>query len=199
MQTGYGVPELQQFMVDGCSTAASLLPISYDMTAAAAAQPMQLQQQQHGHFFRPPAQSPPAPHFFLHHQFHGFPFSAGHNHNQQQQQRRMHPELGLGDNQDAGGFESSAGGSPPPKIICGQLGVGPPHFVTTNFSLAVSEAAAAGEVAGLNGDDAAVGDGSDSRALPRWHQQQAREEVEVEEEEVEAAIKEPFWYKTTRI
>ncbi|XP_068635055.1 trihelix transcription factor GT-2-like [Aristolochia californica] len=169
MQSGYGVPEMQQFMVDSC---ASLLSISHDIGNPSQQQklhqhhPQQQQQQQQNHQrFHHLSPIPITQQFFQHHPFHAF----------QQQQRRLHQQLvGLD-------LESGPENSNSPS----RVSVGPcqPHFVATNFKLGVNESSCDREALHEENTMLRCDDGSNSRPVhPRWH-----------DREQESAIKEPFW------
>ncbi|XP_058085140.1 trihelix transcription factor DF1-like [Magnolia sinica] len=167
MQSGYGVPEIQQFMVDSCCS--SLLSISHESSHPQKhlqqQQNHQQQQQQQQQRLLPFHPFPITQHFFQqNYQFQAF---------QQQQQRRLHQQLGL---------EQEPG---PPENLNSPSGVVGP-FITANFKLAVNENSS-GHDPMLSGSRGGGGeDDSESRAagvavLPWQH----REE--------DSAIKEPFW------
>eukprot|EP00268_Persea_americana_P037373 TRINITY_DN369_c2_g1_i3.p1 TRINITY_DN369_c2_g1~~TRINITY_DN369_c2_g1_i3.p1 ORF type:complete len:648 (-),score=176.76 TRINITY_DN369_c2_g1_i3:423-2366(-) len=174
MQSGYGVPEFQQLLVDGCS---SLLSMSHDINSS---QPQKLhlqdpnhqhpqhhqqQQQQRFHHFQPNS---------ITQQFFQHPLQL--QLLQQQQQRRFYQQLGLEQEPGPDNSNSSSRG-------VGGGGVLP--FVVANFKLRDENSGCRG---GLNDDETVlVGSGGDSRVAiadhDRWQQQ--REE--------DTAIKEPFW------
>ncbi|XP_068651134.1 trihelix transcription factor GT-2-like [Aristolochia californica] len=177
MQSGYGVPEIQQFMVDSC---ASLLSISHDIGNPSQQQkhhqhhPQQQQQQIHQRFHHL-SPIPITQQFFQHHPFHAF------QHQQHpppppppQQQRRLHQQLGL--DQESGPENTNS----PSRI---EVGLCQPHFLGTNFKLGVNENSCNRKVLHEENTILRSDDGSDSRPVhPRW---QDRDE--------ESAIKEPFW------
>ncbi|XP_077248144.1 uncharacterized protein LOC143887829 [Tasmannia lanceolata] len=138
MQSGYGVPEIQQFMVDSsCSSLSSMA--------------QQNQQQNHHHHHQNEEQRfhyvqpiPITQQFFQHHnQFQPF----------QNHTRLLHSHLGLDQ-------ESAPENSNSPSRIAGA----PPPFVAMNFMLGLNENRGSRE--GLNDEDTLLRgeDGSDSRA-----------------------------------
>ncbi|KAG9452968.1 hypothetical protein H6P81_005872 [Aristolochia fimbriata] len=165
MQSGYGVPEIQQFMVDSC---ASLLSISHDMGSPSNQQKHQQQHHHHHHpqqqqqqqqhqphqthqRFHPLSPIPITQQFFQHHPFHPY----------QHQQRRLHHQLGLDQESE------------------------PHSFVGTNFKLGVNESSCSRQALQEETENSILRceDGSESsRPLHRW-----------QEREEESAIKEPFW------
>ncbi|KAL6006731.1 hypothetical protein ACLOJK_032224 [Asimina triloba] len=167
MQSSYGVPEMQQFMVDGSFS--SLL------------QHQQQPQQPRFHHL----QSIPITQQFFQQQQHPQFFHAFQQ--QQQQQRRLHQQLGL-DIESAPESPNSQ-----PRIIGG----GGLAFLAGNFKLAAANEDSGGRREVLNEDDPIVvvgggggEDASDSQttavAFHPWQQQQ-------QPQREEESTKEPFW------
>ncbi|XP_058105672.1 trihelix transcription factor DF1-like [Magnolia sinica] len=159
MQSGYGVPKIQQFMVDGSFS--SLL------------QHQQQQQQQQQRFHH--LQSIPITQQFFQqqqqqqHQFQVF--------QQQQQQRRLHQQLGLD-------IDSGPENSNSPSRFIASNGGGGFSFIAANFKLAAAANENSSRQETLNDDDP-IGreDASDSRTTVAVHpwQQQREEDSSIKE------------------
>lgn len=171
MQSGYGVSEFQQFLVDGCS---SLLSMSTDISNNPQSQKHHqhhLHQQQQPHRFTQLLQNPITQQFFQH----PLHFQLL----QQQQEGRLPHHLGL--NQESGPENSKS-----PSRVVGDGG-GLPFFIS-NCRPADT---VSGSQEALNDDNpmlaGGVDGGSEDRVVGsshlRW--QQPRQE--------DIAIKEPFW------
>lgn len=123
MQSGYGVPETQQFMIDGCSSS-SLLSISQNISNNSQTPPKQHMQYHHLHHQEQQQQQQRYLH--IQHQIPiTQPFFQPHYHPQfqtflQQHQRQLHQESGPDG----------------PRVVGGSSG---PSFIVSNFKYEVDD------------------------------------------------------------
>lgn len=163
MQSGYGGPETQQFMMDGCSSS-SLLSISQNITNSSQAPPKQHMQYHHLHQQQQQQQQQRFLHIQHQHQHQipiTQPFFQQHHYPQfqtflQQHERQLHQESGP-DNSHTSRIVGGSG----------------PSFIVTNLKFGVDNS-------GLNDYNQVI-------------QGKREDGCVEEPREEDSAIKEPFW------